>query len=75
MTRNRPPEPPPPAPTELDATASLARQAHQVAGQLRLLSERMSDLGWRHRRVQLCGPDRGGVVAGRDEHPCRDALR
>jgi hypothetical protein len=45
--RVRPPEPPAPSPDELAATAALARQAHQVAGQLRLLSERMNDLGWR----------------------------
>ncbi|MEV8379204.1 hypothetical protein AB0P21_41090 [Kribbella sp. NPDC056861] len=44
--RVRPPELPPPAPEELAAVAVLARHAFQVAGQLRQLSERMSDLGW-----------------------------
>jgi hypothetical protein len=46
-TRNRPPEPPAPDPAELAATADLARQAHQVAGELTHLVEQLHRLGWR----------------------------
>lgn len=42
----RPPEPPPPDPAIQAQEAQLARQAWQVAGQFRLLIERMAALGW-----------------------------
>ncbi|MFB6726750.1 hypothetical protein ACFCV3_41655 [Kribbella sp. NPDC056345] len=47
IDRVRPREPQPIDPAELAAAAALARQAHQTAGQLQLLAERMNDLGWR----------------------------